>query len=93
MLTKLNQKPRSVTSFKIKVAHALNLAQRTTCSPRKNTSCNSALDKGTRYASAMTKITFERAQQNANSSMTHSSGTYLRLRAYKNADLTVFHVQ
>ena len=35
MLTKLNQKPHSVTSFKIKVAYALKLAQRSACSQRK----------------------------------------------------------
>ena len=70
----------SVTSFKIKVAHAFKLAQRSTCSTRKNTPCNIALDINASYAFALTKITFVRAQQNANSSMTHSSSTYLHLR-------------
>ena len=54
ILTKLNQKPNSVTSFKIKVAYALKLAQRSTCSPRKNTSSNIGLDEDTRYASVLT---------------------------------------
>ena len=36
MLTKLNQKPHSVTTFKIKVVYALKLAQRSACSLRKN---------------------------------------------------------
>ena len=44
----------SVTSFKIKVAHALKLAQRSTCSPGKNTPCNIVLDKSASYASALT---------------------------------------
>ena len=35
MLTNPNQKTHSVTSFKIKVAYALKLDQRSTCSPRK----------------------------------------------------------
>ena len=35
LLTKLNQKPHSVTSFKIKAGYALKLAQRSACSPRK----------------------------------------------------------
>ena len=82
MLKKLNQKPHSVTYFKINVTYAFKLAQGSTCSARKNTPCNIALDKGTRYASALTLITFERAQRNSNSSRTHSSSTctYLRLR-------------
>ena len=44
----------SVFSFKIKVAHALKLAQRSTCSPMKNTPCNIVLDKSVSYASALT---------------------------------------
>ena len=36
MLTKLNQKPHSVTSFRIEVVYALKLAQQSACSPRKN---------------------------------------------------------
>ena len=41
-------------------------------------------------------MTFERAQQNANSSMTHSSSTYIRLRCIQKMLIsyhTVFHAQ
>ena len=44
----------SVSSFKIKVAHALKVAQRSTCSTRKNTPCNIEFDKSASYASALT---------------------------------------
>ena len=45
----------SVTSFKIKVAHALKLAQQSTCNLQgNNTPCNIALDKSTNYAFALT---------------------------------------
>ena len=43
----------SVTSFKIKVAHALKLAQ-VHVEQGKNTPCKIALDKGASYASALT---------------------------------------
>ena len=62
MLTKLNQKPHSVTSFKIKVEYALKLAQRSACSPSKKRHAIFRLIKGT-HASACTQITFERAHQ------------------------------
>ena len=45
----------SVTSFKIKVAHALKLAQQSICNLQgNNTPCNIALDKSTNYAFALT---------------------------------------
>ena len=42
----------SVTSFKIKVAHALKLVH--VVQGKQNTPCNIALDKGASYASALT---------------------------------------
>ena len=82
----------SFTSFKIKVAHALTLVQRSICrsSIRKNTPCNIALDKSASNAFALTKITFVRAQQNANSSMTHSSSSYLHLRCIQKMLILLF---
>ena len=44
----------SVTSFKIKVAHALKLAHEVHVIQGKDTQCNIALDKSASYASALT---------------------------------------